>query len=200
MWLGVGLALVAVGHPSGASSTASAMVAPPAVGDLLVARRALPDPNFRDSVVLLVAYGHEEGAAGVIVNRPADRTVGEMVADSSPLAGRDDVLYFGGPVAPSVMVVLLRDRRSPAGEATPVLPDVLLLDGSEALEAVVSGGVPATEVRFYAGYAGWAPGQLEAEIARGDWYLVRGDASWVFAPHPDATWESLTRFLLGPRA
>lgn len=171
-----------------------------AVGDLLVARPALPDPNFRDTVVLLVAYGAEEGAAGVIVNRPGDRRVAEVVTESSPLAARDDVLYFGGPVAPSAMLVLVRDDRVLAGEATRILPGVLLIDGSEALEALGSSRVSPSEVRFYAGYAGWSTGQLEAEIGRGDWHLARGDASWVFTSRPETAWERLTRFLLGPRA
>lgn len=170
------------------------------VGDLLVARRALPDPNFRDTVVLLLAYGSQEGAAGVIVNRPGEQSVEEVVEESSPLARRDDTLYFGGPVAPSAMLVLLRGERAPAGMGTAVLPDVFLLDGMEALEALVSSRVPPSEVRFYAGYAGWSAGQLESEIARGDWHLARGDASRIFSSQPDATWGSLIRFLLGPRA
>ncbi len=160
-----------------------------AVGDLLVARAALPDPNFHDTVVLLVAYGAEEGAAGVIVNRPGDRRVAEVVTESSPLATRNDVLYFGGPVAPSAMLVLVRDDRFLAGEATRILPGVLLIDGSEALEALGSSRVSPSEVRFYAGYAGWSPGQLEAEIGRGDWHLARGDAG-VHLPARDGLGET----------
>lgn len=172
----------------------------PAIGSLLVARRGLPDPHFRDSVVLLLAYGGDEGTAGVIVNRRSDHTIGEVTPESSPLTDREDKLFFGGPVAPSAVIVLLRQETGSPEAGTEIMSHVFLLSGRGALEDLAEDDVPPARVRFYAGYAGWSPGQLEAEIAHGDWYLVRGDASWVFSRHPESAWESLTHIVFAPRA
>lgn len=183
-----------------ASSPAPLLRPVPATGALLVARRGLPDPHFHDSVVLLLAYGSEDGAAGVIVNRPSHHTIGEVTPESGPLTRRDDELFFGGPVVPSAVIVLLRQETGSPSQATEILSHVFLLSGDQGLDDLELNDVPPSRVRFYAGYAGWSPGQLEAEIARGDWYLVRGDASWIFSNHPETAWESLTRIVLAPRA
>lgn len=174
--------------------------AAPGVGSLMVARRGLPDPNFDHTVVLLLAHGEEEGSVGVVINRRSERRVGEVTPETSPLADRDDVLYLGGPVDLSSMIVLLRQEGEGPADSSEILHGVHLLSGRAALEQLAAERVPTSRVRFYAGYAGWAPGQLEAEMARGDWHLVEGTASWIFTRHPETTWEELTRFLLTPRA
>lgn len=188
---------------SGALSSGAAVgppEAPPSVGSLLVARRGLPDPNFDHTVVLLLAHGEEDGSVGVVINRRGERRVGEVTPQTSPLADREDVLYLGGPVDPSAMIVLLREEGEGPADSSEILRDVHLLSGRVALEQLAAEQVPSSRVRFYAGYAGWAPGQLEAEMARGDWHLVEGRASWIFTRHPETAWEELTRFLFTPRA
>ena len=82
---------------------------------------------------------------------------------------------------------LLRD------ETVRVLPDTVLLGSPEALAQAIAAGATADGLRVYLGCAGWSPGQLEREIARGDWHLAAGDAAAVFSPEPDGEWRRLIR-------
>ena len=170
---------------------------PPAVGRFLVARARLPDPNFFETVVLLLDYDEVAGAVGVVINRRTELAVGEATTHSAPLADRADPLYLGGPVALETLTVLLAGDDPPAS-ASPVLPGLSVIRDDVALEELLRGDPPAPAMRFYAGYAGWAGGQLEDEIARGVWNLLPGDSRWVFSDHPGDTWERLVRILFGP--
>ncbi len=171
----------------------------PAVGRLLIASASLRDPNFSTTVVLLVAHGAEEGAVGLVLNRRSEFEVAEALAGSEFPAGRDDALYLGGPVALETVQVLLAADQPPAG-AERILPDVYLVRERDGLEGLLATAPPPEEVRFYVGYAGWAPGQLEHEIERGDWGLLPGHERWIFNSKPREAWERLTRILFGPTA
>lgn len=162
----------------------------------LIARPDLPDPNFFETVVLLLSHDEEVGAAGVIINRRSPMVVGEAVGDESPLAVRLDPLYQGGPVSVGTLIVLHRGDDQPAG-GVEVLEDIFVM--REGLTELLSGDPEASSLRFYAGYAGWSPGQLEDEISEGVWHLLRGDASWVFSDRPDEAWRSLQKIAVGPR-
>jgi putative transcriptional regulator len=170
------------------------LAAQPAAGVLLVAARGLSDPNFQRSVVLLVEQG-EQGAWGLVVNRPTAVPLARLFAAEPGLRRREGVLFAGGPVETSRFLVLLRARRPPAA-CRPVFADVCL-----GLEPGVLRGLRGIEeLRVYAGYAGWAPGQLEAEIARGDWRLLPPEPSLVFPPRPERLWEELAPRLETPVA
>ena len=171
----------------------------PSVGTFLVARQNLPDPNFFETIVVLFAYGESEGAAGLVVNRPTGLSVGDVVSEDGPFAGRQEALYLGGPVAVESILVLQRGA-DPAEGATPVVGDVYLLADREGLEGVLDGGPSSGTLRFFAGYAGWSPGQLEDEIARGVWHVMAGDPSRVFTQAPREAWAELIRVVFGPRA
>lgn len=171
----------------------------PSVGTFLVARQGLPDPNFFQTVVLLLAYDETSGAVGVVVNRRSDVLVNEAVDAAGPFAERQDRLYFGGPVAIETMIVLLR-AAEPTVESSPIVEDVFMVEGNDHLDNLMRSDPSTREVRFYAGYAGWGVGQLEDEISRGVWHLVSGRPGWVFSESPEKAWEELIRILFSPRA
>jgi putative transcriptional regulator len=159
----------------------------PARGRFLVATHQVQDPMFGGSVILLFQAGR--GAMGVIVNRRTERRLGDLAPDHPALRGRDDAVFLGGPVEPAALILLLRHADA-RGEA--IIGDVhaaiLRHEVKEALDAL-----PARPVRFYAGHAGWAPGQLEHEIARGDWLVVDALPEQIFAKEPAKLWPELMR-------
>jgi len=158
-------------------------------GTLLVARRGLPDPNFAETVVLLLGYG-PGGAVGLVVNRPSDVELGALAPRIEGLDGRSDHLYIGGPVEGEDLFVLVRAEEPPAG-TEPVFEGVYVAQDEAVLKRLGSAGVPPARLRVYAGYAGWAPGQLENEIERGDWFTVAPDEESIFTSRPKETWQRL---------
>jgi putative transcriptional regulator len=156
-------------------------------GSLLVAGGSLIDPNFRRSVVL-VGEHTEEGALGVVLNRPAPATVEEIVPPLAALAGPGEPLFFGGPVQPDAVVIL-------AEFEDPERADMLVLDRIGFLVGVVepeqTGGL--ARARVYAGYAGWGPGQLEAELEGSSWLVEPGTPDDVFAPHDLDLWRAVVK-------
>jgi putative transcriptional regulator len=169
---------------------------PPAVpvaGRLLVAAPAMADPNFARTVVFLIDHD-EEGTLGVVLNRPSHVPVGAVLPSWDGRTTGLDVLFDGGPVAEdsALAIALLRgpvDGPEPDGFRRVAGPYGLLdldLDPEAVDPALVA-------VRIFAGYAGWAEGQLVEEIARGDWYVVDGGADDVFAVEPDGLWLRVLR-------
>jgi putative transcriptional regulator len=154
-------------------------------GQLLIAGPGLLDPNFFRTVVLVIAHS-EEGALGLVLNRPSETTVGEAVIELDALLESDSALYVGGPVQPSALIVLA-EFDDPTEAALLAFEDVGVL-ASGAPEA----GPPAVRRgRGFVGHSGWGPGQLDEELERGDWILepaVRDDA---FTSAPEALWESV---------
>jgi len=158
-------------------------------GVFLVARRGLPDSNFTETVLLLLSYG-PGGALGLVLNRPSDVELSVLTPRISDFADRDDPLYIGGPVPGDELFVLVRDDAPPDG-AERVFGGVWASHDPEFLRRVAREGVPRDRLRVYAGYAGWAPGQLDRELERGDWHVVVPDEQTIFAPRPVETWKKL---------
>jgi putative transcriptional regulator len=164
---------------------ARSAAAQPAAGKFLVASRALSDPNFERSVVLLVEHG-EGGSWGLVLNRPTGMALAKLFAEEPLLAKQEGILFAGGPVgAGRTLLLLLRSSR-PLEESQRVFADVYLGWGPGALRDARE----LTDCRVYSGYAGWAPGQLDAEIARGDWHLLPAEVPLVFE-RPERIWEEL---------
>jgi putative transcriptional regulator len=155
-------------------------------GQLLIASPALVDPNFYRTVVLVTAHG-DEGAVGVVLNRPSEATIDEAVPQLGALANGDDVVYVGGPVNPSGVAVLAEfDEPEEAG--VHVLDNVGFVDLEQALE----GSAPALRRRrVFAGVAGWGGGQLEEELERDDWILEPARVDDVFAAEPRELWAAV---------
>lgn len=177
---------VSVARPEHPVATAAADPAALGKGKLLVASRQLADPNFAQSVVLLLGYGRL-GALGVIINRPTAVRLSEILPDSFRAAPQAGVVYSGGPVATSALLLLFRAARQ-VDETEHVFADVYL-SGSQAVveEKVARGGT----FRMYVGHAGWAPDQLDNEVARGDWYIVPADIDTVFRKPAENIWSEL---------
>jgi putative transcriptional regulator len=159
-----------------------------AVGKLLVASRELGDPNFAETVVLLVHYDRE-GVVGLVVNRRTKVPVSRALEDVKGAKGRTDLMYVGGPVGRTGVLALVRSPTK-VDEAEPVFGDVYLVTKAAALEKTISAAHPDT-LRVYLGYAGWTPRQLEAELELGAWHIFSGDAAMVFAAHPESVWPRL---------
>lgn len=177
--------------PSRESLVAEGIGPRPAAGKLLVAARSLRDPNFDQTVVLLLDYS-AEGALGVIVNRPTPMKLSLLLPEAEGIGDRPDVVYEGGPVMPGAMLMLLRSEEE-LEDARRILDGVLATPSRELLEQRIASGFPADRLRVFFGHAGWGPGQLDAEVARGDWLVLSGDAATVFDEAPAEVWPRLIR-------
>ncbi len=155
-------------------------------GQLLIAGPALLDPNFWRTVVLVVEHS-DEGAFGLVLNRISETTVGEAVPELEQLVDPDERLFIGGPVQPSG-VVILGEFEDPSDAALIAFDDVgVLATGSSVLES--SAGLRAS--RAFVGHAGWGPGQLDAELDRGDWILETAQLDDAFCPEPSELWSEV---------
>ena len=163
-------------------------------GKLLIASPALIDPNFARAVVLMTEHS-EEGAMGIVLNRPADAPARDLLPDLEEIAG-DDPLYIGGPVQPQA-VVLLAEFADPSAAAWIVVADV----GLAAAETDYSELGPAVRRgRVYAGYSGWGPGQLEAEVEQESWIVEAPMPAELFPDDPDTLWSGVLARMGGPYA
>lgn len=160
----------------------------PAKGTFLVAKESLMDPNFSKSVVLLTNYG-EEGVLGIVINRPTEVKLSSAVPGMKGIEKRLDKLYIGGPVARNQLLILFRPD-VPSAKTYHVVDDVYFTGDFLALLKIAN--VEGGEYRVYAGHSGWAPGQLDAEIARGDWLILPADGDTVFDKDLTQVWQKLT--------
>lgn len=163
-----------------------------APGVLLVAAPGHGDPHFRKTVLLLKR--HAGGSTlGVILNRPGTARVDDLFADVPPPRGPAARIYDGGPADPEQVVFLVRSRRLVPRNALPVFDQVYLAYDLKLLAGILRHPVPLPEVRVFRGHARWARGELEAAIARGEWYLVEAEVDHLFASDPATLWPRLVR-------
>ncbi len=134
-------------------------------GQLLIASPALLDPNFRRTVVLITEHG-DEGASGLVLNRPGPAQVAEVVPQLEPLVDDGEELWIGGPVQPEAVLVL-GEFLDPSDAAVPLFGPLGFPSLAEPEEVVPV----TTRRRVFAGYAGWGAGQLEGELEREDWIV-----------------------------
>ena len=168
-------------------------------GAFLVATRMLRDPNFGETVIFLIETG-EEGAMGVIINRPTSIPIAEALTEIENLEGSELHLFRGGPVEPALPIFLARSQ-GPTEDARAVLAgEVFVLTSAEAVKRLFANPEKGDSVRVFAGYAGWAPGQLEAEIARGDWHVLSVGAEWIFDETSEGIWRALLDVVFRPSA
>ena len=169
-------------------------------GHFLISETELTDPNFMQTVVYMVEH-NENGALGFVVNRKSETTLNDVLPDfTESIAGNLEV-YIGGPVEQMYLFTLHSglpgDRRSDA--ASSALQGVILEPDFEVIRDFLLNEWPQLtpehrpEIRFYAGYAGWAPGQLETELAHGAWVVIPATPGIVFAPQPEESWRNALR-------
>ena len=151
----------------------------------LIAARGMQDPNFAQTVVLLIDYD-AQGAFGLIINRPTPHSLAELWPEITGLEAH--AVHFGGPVFPNRLLFLLRSGDAPQGMRR-VIPGVYLGSDELTLKRIIAKG--EEEFRTYAGYSGWGPGQLDNEVARGDWHIVPAQRRFIFDPQPAEVWDEL---------
>lgn len=154
-------------------------------GKLLISSGGLYDPNFRHTVVLIGEH-NSDGALGVVLNRIFDLTVEQVFGPLAALVPPGERLYQGGPVQPDVPVLLAEVSR-------PDLADLLVFDSIGFLVGDVSADISSSvlRARVYAGYSGWGPGQLEAEMAIDSWIVEPARVEDVFTEAPERLWSSV---------
>lgn len=188
------LAIIASYFSEGITATPSHTLR---TGVFLVAANNLTGSSFDQTVILLTRYGNN-GTLGLVINRPSHIPLSEAfpsIRPALPPPHPDDSLFLGGPMHTSAIFVLTRTRQVPG--MTPIFDDVLLGVGDKTLLRVLQKQRPGEVFRAYAGYSGWSPGQLEAEVERGDWLIVEADSGLIFDEQPDQVWNRLTRVWSG---
>ena len=159
----------------------------PAKGKLLVATDLVGGPVFAESVVLILRYD-AEGALGLIINRPTDVPPEEALRDGGLSPEYAGSLYLGGPVAIYTLRALIKSE-SPPERNVNIFGNVYL---APIDEEVLSLEADASVLRFYLGYAGWGPGQLDREMAEGSWHVIDATEERVFSDDPAGLWRRLT--------
>jgi len=168
----------------------------PLSGRLLAASPKLGDPNFRRTVVLIVEDDEDEGTLGVVLNRPTEVPLEQVLETWTPLASGPQVVFRGGPISPNsaLALALAYGSEEPVGwrslEATPVMSRIGLVDLGAPPE-LLAGGI--TSMRVFAGYAGWGAGQLQDEIDEGAWYVLSGEPADAFFAEPERLWPAVLR-------
>lgn len=162
----------------------------PSPGSLLIAAPTMNDPHFARTIVLLLDAGHE-GALGVVLNRPTDLGVAEVLAPWASVVSGPDVLFEGGPVETdsALAVAYVEADDEPVGWRR-AFANTGLVDLDAPVEIVAAA---VSQLRIFAGYAGWSSGQLEGEIAEGAWYVVPAEATDPFHADPSGLWSTVLR-------
>jgi putative transcriptional regulator len=162
-----------------------------AKGRFLVASQQLRDPNFLETVVFLIDY-HRQGAMGLVINRPTKVRLFTLFPEIEGLRERTDIVYIGGPVGRKQMRLLVRADSQPE-KSHRVYEDIYISSSRTLLERMIDHADPRERFRVYAGSAGWFPRQLDREVSRGDWHVLKADAEMVFRKDPSEIWPELIR-------
>ncbi len=164
-------------------------------GKFLVASKNLIDPNFSETVILLLDYS-VNGAIGLIINRPADVKLSRLLPEIKDFQNQQDTVYIGGPVALNHMLLLIQSGNQ-AEQSSHVFDDIYVSSSRKVLKMIVANVDSTSKFHAYVGYAGWAPGQLDSEVLRGDWYVLQADAETVFDKPPLEIWPELNLLTSG---
>jgi putative transcriptional regulator len=158
-------------------------------GKLILAGPILKDPNF-DRTVVLITEHNEDGAMGLVLNRPSEATVGDAIPDLTWVANADDPIYVGGPVAPNGVIVLA-EWDDPAQAVVLVDDDLGFVPGDAEDPDELAAAV--RRARVYAGHAGWGPGQLEGELAEEAWIVESPRREELFSDDAEGLWPAVLR-------
>lgn len=159
----------------------------PEKGKLLVATELVGGDVFGQTVILLLHYD-ENGAMGIVVNRPTDIEAEELIADVDAIYSYSGTIYWGGPVRMNSLRALLRTDTPPKG-AEAIVDSVHLVQIDDLLENIPP---DQASLRFFIGHAGWHAGQLDREMEHGSWHVMPASDEHVFAEDPRALWKRLT--------
>jgi len=191
LWLAAATALLPQLAPAAQAELAN--------GIFLVAKPELEDATFRETVVLITQPAAGSGPLGVVINRPLGVRLSETLPGAGKLPEDMDAIYAGGPVQRDRLLFLVRGDERPQ-RSLRVLEDVYLSGDHDFLTRLMRGETRVRAFRVFAGYSGWAPGQLQAEIMRGGWLLVQAAAALIFSQDPMRVWGDLIKRLGSARA
>ena len=155
----------------------------------MIAGPEMRDPNFSETVVLLLEYD-ETGALGLIINWPTEMPADHVLPDVEGLAESPHQVFIGGPVQRGQITLLVQADEAP-GDARHVFADIYFSGSGDLLRRLASETDSDKQFRLYLGFAGWGAGQLDAELARGGWRVLPGEAPIVFDPSPESVWSEL---------
>lgn len=161
----------------------------PGKGMFLVADEKLKDPRFRNGVILLIQHD-AHGSAGLLVNKESHLPLATIFPEDSSLTGDGKMLSYGGPVDPNTLLALVKVRNHPPEPAEEVV-DGLYVTGVGVLDEWSDFLAEVVDYRAFVGYTGWAKGQLDAEIKRGDWMVLPADAESVLNDDQAQLWKRL---------
>jgi putative transcriptional regulator len=157
---------------------------------VLVARRQLTDPFYRQTVLLVRPIGNEQHI-GLILNRPTKITLGQLFPEHGPSKKVPDPVYVGGPSNATVLFAIVQSKTSPGGKSLRLRPDLYLAFEGDTVDRVIEKD-PA-HARFLAGLVTWRPGELADELKRGAWFVMDADPSIVLRKPTEGMWEELVR-------
>lgn len=163
----------------------------PAKGVFLIANEFLSDPNFSQTVVLMLEYD-KNGAIGLVINRPTEVSLASLLPEVEGLKGRNELVFIGGPVGGSQLFLLVRSTNRPS-QSEEIVDGVYASASIQTLREIIAEDSDVAAFQAYAGYAGWGPGQLDAELSRGDWLVASADSEILFDTASDAIWPKLIR-------
>jgi putative transcriptional regulator len=158
-------------------------------GQLLLDAGELTGSFFARTVVLICQH-NAEGAFGLVINRSSDKKFSEVITADLPEPLKEQPLFIGGPVQPTAMSYLHADAFLPDAN---VMTGLSLGHSLDELVDIGSGYSPTRKLKTFAGYAGWAPGQLEGEMQRNSWLTHPATLDLVFDPNPELLWKTILR-------
>ncbi|MCG6969832.1 MAG: YqgE/AlgH family protein [Gammaproteobacteria bacterium] len=160
-------------------------------GMFLVATEQLAHSSFKETVIL-ITHLSERGATGLAINRPSEFQLNQIFPEVEPLRQHHEDVYLGGPVRTNSVFVLMRTKR-PHANMYRIAKDLYFSAGMSALTHGLENLTNGEHTRAYVGYTGWAPGQLQHEINRGDWLVVHADPDIVFDQDYRSVWKKLLK-------
>lgn len=160
-------------------------------GKLLVASRELGDPNFTQTVILVVHYD-TQGVIGLMLNRRTDLPISRVLAQIKTAKDISDPVYLGGPVETPTVFALLRSTDKLEG-AEHVFDGVYWISSKSALEKTILSHPKPGVFHVYLGYAGWTTDQLRTEVRLGAWFIFQADNQTVFNTNPDSLWRQMIK-------
>lgn len=167
-------------------------------GVLLVASPAMEDPNFRQTVILVVEHG-PGGTLGIVLNRATNVLLSDALPDLTALKGTRHKLFAGGPVEPTRLLLFRLKVKEPPADAHSVFDGVYVGGSPGVLERLVTQANPTDTFRAFGGYAGWGPGQLQYEMLEGAWGILPADSTGIFDQDPATLWQDCLSRLQAPR-
>lgn len=186
------LLLLAWGTGAAANEEGSATASPSL---LLIAKPEMNDPRFQEAVVLVTRHGGP-GTIGVILNKSTGVHLNDVFSDLPELDTQTGMIYFGGPVSPDVLTFLVDTETHPAPALT-ITENIYLAQDPDLLRTLIDNPGQRSHLRVFSGHAGWATGQLEDEIERGDWWLMPLQLKYLFFDAPDKLWQTIVQELKG---